>query len=100
MTFINFLFQSPLPVSSLLEQPVRHRGYLGRRRTLTRYLGGDLRRVDSRTGEVLERLEMPAGADVSGLESDGGDRFFCGGGRSGKVRTVRRPKLPTEGREP
>ena len=52
----------------------------------------DLRRVDPRTGEVLESLEMPAGVDLSGLESDGGDRFFCGGGRSGKVRTVRRPK--------
>src|SRR5580658_7705460 len=52
----------------------------------------DLRRVDPRTGEVLERLEMPPGAGVSGLESDGGDQFFCGGGRSGKVRTVRRPK--------
>lgn len=51
----------------------------------------DLRRIDPRTGEVLERLEMPAGAGVSGLESDGGDQFFCGGGRSGKVRTVRRP---------
>ena len=51
----------------------------------------DLRRVDPRTGEVLERLEMPAGVGVSGLESDGGDRFFCGGGRSGKVRAVRRP---------
>ena len=44
------------------------------------------------TGEVLERLEMPAGTGVSGLESDGGDRFFCGGGSSGKVRAVRRPK--------
>src|SRR6478736_3532101 len=52
----------------------------------------DLRRIDPRTGEVLERLEMPPGAGVSGLESDGGDRFFCGGGRSGKVRAVRRPK--------
>jgi streptogramin lyase len=52
----------------------------------------DLRRVDPRTGEILERLEMPAGVNVSGLESDGGDLFFCGGGRSGKVRTVRRPK--------
>ena|ERR1051326_5976327 len=52
----------------------------------------DLRRVDPRTGEVLERLEMPPGVAVSGLESDGGDQFFCGGGRSGKVRTVRRPK--------
>jgi glutamine cyclotransferase len=52
----------------------------------------DLRRVDPRTGEILERLEMPVGVGVSGLESDGGDQFFCGGGRSGKVRTGRRPK--------
>ncbi|MBI3676510.1 MAG: PQQ-binding-like beta-propeller repeat protein [Proteobacteria bacterium] len=52
----------------------------------------ELRRVDPRTGEVLERLEMPAGMSVSGLESDGGDQFFCGGGRSGKVRAVRRPR--------
>jgi len=53
---------------------------------------GDLRRVDPRTGEVLETLEMPSGVAVSGLESDGGDQFFCGGGRSGKVRAVRRPR--------
>src|SRR5271168_3010975 len=52
----------------------------------------DLRRVDPRTGEVLESLEMPPGVNISGLESDGGDQFFCGGGRSGKLRTVRRPK--------
>ena len=52
----------------------------------------ELRRVDPQTGEVLEQLEMPAGVNVSGLESDGGDRFFCGGGRTGKVRAVRRPK--------
>ncbi|MDQ8731123.1 DUF6923 family protein [Bradyrhizobium sp. LHD-71] len=51
----------------------------------------ELRRIDPRTGEVLERLEMPPGADVSGLESDGGDQFFCGGANSGKVRAVRRP---------
>jgi hypothetical protein len=51
-----------------------------------------LRRVDPRTGEVLEKLEMPPGVSVSGLESDGGDRFFCGGGSRGKVRTVRRPR--------
>jgi glutamine cyclotransferase len=54
--------------------------------------GSDLRRVDPRTGEVLESLEMPPGVGVSGLESDGGDQFFCGGGSSGKVRTVRRPR--------
>jgi glutamine cyclotransferase len=52
----------------------------------------DVRRIDPKTGKVLERLEMPAGMGVSGLESDGGDRFFCGGGPSGKVRAVRRPK--------
>ena len=52
----------------------------------------ELRRVEPRTGQVLERLEMPSGVGVSGLESDGGDRFFCGGGRSGTVRAVRRPK--------
>jgi glutamine cyclotransferase len=52
----------------------------------------DLRRVDPRTGEVLERIDMPHGIYVSGLESNGGDQFFCGGGKSGKVRTVRRPR--------
>ena len=52
----------------------------------------DLRRIDPRTGGVLESLEMPPGAGISGLESDGGDQFFCGGGRSGKVRAIRRPK--------
>ena len=52
----------------------------------------DVRRVDHQTGEVLESLEMPQGVGVSGLESDGADQFFCGGGRSGKVRAVRRPK--------
>jgi glutamine cyclotransferase len=59
----------------------------------------DVRRVDPRTGAVLERLEMPAGVGVSGLESDGGDRFFCGGGKSGKVRAIRRPRRgSTDGR--
>jgi glutamine cyclotransferase len=52
----------------------------------------EVRRVDPRTGEVLERLEMPPGTGVSGLESDGRNQFFCGGGNSGKVRTVRRPR--------
>jgi glutamine cyclotransferase len=52
----------------------------------------DLRRIDPHTGEVLESIEMPAGTGVSGLESDGGEQFFCGGGTSGKVRAVRRPK--------
>ena len=52
----------------------------------------ELRRIDPATGEVLEQLDMPAGVHVSGLESDGADRFFCGGGTGGKVRAVRRPK--------
>jgi DNA-binding beta-propeller fold protein YncE len=58
----------------------------------------DVRRVDPRTGEVLERLEMPPGVYVSGLESDGGDQFFCGGGSSGKVRVVPRPKRKSAAR--
>jgi glutamine cyclotransferase len=52
----------------------------------------ELRHVNPSNGEVLEALEMPHGANISGLESDGGDRFFCGGQKSGKVRVVRRPK--------
>jgi len=51
----------------------------------------DVRRIDPRTGAVLEQLEMPRGMEVSGLESDGGETFFCGGGKVGKVRAVRRP---------
>jgi glutamine cyclotransferase len=52
----------------------------------------ELRRIDPRTGEVLESLEMPPGVGLSGLESDGGELFFCGGGSSGKLRAVRRPR--------
>lgn len=52
----------------------------------------EVRRVDPQTGEVLEQIEMPPGVHVSGLEADGADRFFCGGGKSGKVRAVRRPR--------
>ena len=52
----------------------------------------ELRHVDPQTGAVLERLEMPAGIGVSGLESDGAELFYCGGGSSGKIRAVRRPK--------
>ncbi|TMH14340.1 MAG: hypothetical protein E6H65_00420 [Betaproteobacteria bacterium] len=52
----------------------------------------EIRRIDPRSGAVLERLEMPSGIGVSGLESDGADLFYCGGGASGKVRAVRRPK--------
>lgn len=52
----------------------------------------DIRRIDPQSGEVLELIAMPDGIVVSGLESDGGDLFFCGGGPSGKIRTVRKPK--------
>ena len=52
----------------------------------------NLRHVDTQTGEVLEQIDMPPGINVSGLECDGGDRFYCGGGKSGKVRAVRRPR--------
>ena len=51
----------------------------------------ELRRIDPDTGETREKLIMPAGTGVSGLESDGGKRFFCGGGASGKIRAVQRP---------
>ena len=51
----------------------------------------ELRHIDPADGTVLERLEMPAGTGISGLESDGGNLFYCGGGGSGKVRAVRRP---------
>jgi glutamine cyclotransferase len=52
----------------------------------------DLRHIDPQTGEVLDKLEMPPGVYVSGLESDGGDQFFCGGGKTGKIRVVRQPR--------
>jgi glutamine cyclotransferase len=52
----------------------------------------ELRRIDPASGAVMERLEMPPGTGISGLESDGGDLFYCGGGPTGKVRAVRRPR--------
>jgi len=52
----------------------------------------ELRRIDPADGAVLERLEMPRGTGISGLESDGADLFYCGGGATGKVRAVQRPK--------
>jgi glutamine cyclotransferase len=55
----------------------------------------ELRRIDPRTGEVLEQLDMPAGAHVSGLESDGADRFYCGAADTATIRAVRRPKRRT-----
>jgi glutamine cyclotransferase len=52
----------------------------------------ELRRIDPKNGDVLESVTMPTGVGISGLESDGADRFFCGGGNSGKIRAVRRPR--------
>jgi glutamine cyclotransferase len=52
----------------------------------------DVRRVDPESGQVLQRLELSGGAYVTGLESDGRDLLYCGGGESGKVRAVRRPR--------
>lgn len=52
----------------------------------------ELRRVNADTGEVLETLELPDGIYVSGLESNGGDTFFCGGGGTGKVRAIRKAR--------
>jgi glutamine cyclotransferase len=57
----------------------------------------DLRHIDAQTGEVLEIVDMPSGTGVSGLESNGGDTYFCGGGNSGKVRAVRRPARSAAG---
>src|SRR5467141_886833 len=52
----------------------------------------DLRRINPQTGEVLTRLTMPEGTGVSGLESDQGELFYAGGGESGRVRAVRKPR--------
>jgi glutamine cyclotransferase len=54
----------------------------------------DLRRIDPQTGAVIEKLEMPPGTGISGLESNGADQFYCGGGASGKIRAVKRPRRP------
>ncbi|QHE88438.1 hypothetical protein [Hydrogenophaga sp. BPS33] len=57
----------------------------------------ELRRIDLTNGAVLERLAMPSGVGVSGLEADGADLFYCGGGESGKLRAVRRPRRAAKG---
>jgi len=51
----------------------------------------EIRHIDPQSGEVLARLIMPPDTMVSGLESDGRDVFFAGGGKSGRVRAVRKP---------
>jgi glutamine cyclotransferase len=52
-----------------------------------------LRHIDPTTGEVLEQLDMPPGAGISGLAAEDGQAvFYCGGGHSGKLRVVKRPR--------
>lgn len=58
----------------------------------------EIRRIDPVSGAVLQRLEMPRGANVSGLESDGADLFYAGGGGTGKVRAVRKPRAQPRSR--
>jgi len=53
--------------------------------------GSEIRRIHPGSGEVLARLVMPEGAGVSGLESDGADVLYAGGGVSRVIRAVRRP---------
>ena len=50
---------------------------------------GGGRRLNFETTAVF--VELYFGISVSGLEFNGSDTFFCGGGNSGKVRAVRRP---------
>ncbi|HVY04631.1 MAG TPA: hypothetical protein VHB46_01520 [Burkholderiales bacterium] len=54
----------------------------------------EIRRIDPESGKVLERMEMPKGVGVSGLESDGKDLFYAGAGGQAKVRAVKRPRKP------
>lgn len=49
----------------------------------------EVRRIDPESGKVLESVHMPEGTFISGMEA-GGDRFYCGGGKSGVIRAVSR----------
>lgn len=51
----------------------------------------EIRRIDPGSGAVEERLPMPQGVLISGMEAAGAGLFYCGGASSGKVRAVRRP---------
>ncbi len=51
----------------------------------------ELRQIDPQTAEVRQTLRMPAGKIVTGLEAQG-DVFYCGGGSSGTLRVVERPR--------
>ena len=74
------------------ERPERAKESMTAIEEVSREAMGELRRVEPTTGDVLQRLEMPPGTGISGLESDGKDTFFCGGGKNGKIRRVRRPR--------
>jgi len=52
----------------------------------------DIRHVNDKTGEVLEKLDMPEGVGVSGMESDGKDTFYCGGAGNPRLRAVHKPR--------
>lgn len=52
----------------------------------------NIRRIDPASGEVLEQIDMPKDVAVSGVEWNGRDAFYCGGGPSGKVRVVKKPR--------
>ena len=54
----------------------------------------ELQQLEPQSGRVLRRLELPQGAIVSGLESDGDELFYCGGASTGKIRAVRRSRRP------
>jgi len=45
-------------------------------------------RIDPETGELLERIEMPVGVGVSGLESDGGDQQMTAHGFKGMASAI------------
>ena len=50
----------------------------------------ELHEIDPESGALRRRVAMPEGAYVSGIESNGSDIIYCGGGSSGKLRAVRR----------
>jgi hypothetical protein len=50
-----------------------------------------IQKIDPKSGRVLATIPAPG---------RGGDRFFCGGGGSGKVRAVRRPGRGSAGAAP
>lgn len=53
---------------------------------------GELRRIDPESGAELASVSLPHGQSVTGLESDGKELFFCGGGARGTVRALKKPR--------